>query len=109
MSGDIVFTKKNFLMLGGLLVVVVVAVLAVIVAREQNRQNVDLRSQATNETVETTSSTSTPSAKETKCQGNSKASGRCFSCKRDDPEDQLNIFDFSCFSKWYGDNVGIGI
>lgn len=40
------------------------------------------------------------------CQNNPAASAKCFSCKKDTPTDQVNIYDFSCFAKWYGATVG---
>lgn len=43
-----------------------------------------------------------------RCQGNAQAPAKCFSCKIDEPKDQVNIYDFSCFSAQYGKNVGIG-
>lgn len=41
-----------------------------------------------------------------KCQGNRDASAKCFSCRKDSPDDQINIFDFSCFSNQFGKSVG---
>lgn len=41
-----------------------------------------------------------------KCQDNPNASARCFDCKKDSEGDQVNILDFSCFAKWYGQDVG---
>lgn len=40
-----------------------------------------------------------------KCQGNSHAPAKCFSCKKDTPGDQVNILDFTCFAKAYGKQV----
>jgi hypothetical protein len=48
-----------------------------------------------------------PSSTSDKCQGNSNAPAKCFSCNKDQPNDEVNIYDFACFSKWYGSNVGI--
>lgn len=48
-----------------------------------------------------------PTQDRANCQGNSNPSVKCFSCRKDSPTDQVNIFDFSCFSRWYGNNVGV--
>jgi hypothetical protein len=42
----------------------------------------------------------------TKCQGNTTAPAKCFDCKKDTSNDQVNILDFSCFQKFYGQDVG---
>lgn len=42
----------------------------------------------------------------TKCQGNASAPAKCFDCKKDIGTDEVNILDFSCFTKYYGKDVG---
>lgn len=43
----------------------------------------------------------------TKCQGNSNASAKCFECiKKTGGAEVVNILDFACFQKYYGQNVG---
>lgn len=45
-------------------------------------------------------------APEVVCQGNVNAPAKCFSCLKDVGGDQVNILDFACFAKWFGQNVG---
>ncbi len=41
------------------------------------------------------------------CQGDSQGRAKCFDCYRDsDSVSEVNIVDFSCFSKYYGKSVG---
>ncbi len=43
----------------------------------------------------------------TECQGNASAQAKCFDCKKDaSASSVVNILDFSCFTKFYGQNVG---
>lgn len=42
----------------------------------------------------------------TKCQGNPNAPAKCFDCKKDTNSDQVNVLDFTCFRKYYGQAVG---
>lgn len=39
------------------------------------------------------------------CQGNPNAPAKCFSCYKDNPQDQVNILDFACFSNRFGQPV----
>ena len=41
-----------------------------------------------------------------KCQGNGNSPAKCFDCKKDSGTDEVNILDFSCFTKFYGKDVG---
>lgn len=44
----------------------------------------------------------------TSCQGNTAAPAKCFDCKKDNADSsQINVFDFSCFSKLYGKKIGV--
>lgn len=42
----------------------------------------------------------------TNCQGNGNASAKCFDCYKDSTGDQINMLDYACFVKYYGQNVG---
>lgn len=47
-----------------------------------------------------------PISQQTTCQGNKNAPAKCFDCKIDGANSsQINIFDFSCFTKVYGHKV----
>jgi hypothetical protein len=42
-----------------------------------------------------------------KCQGNYGAAAKCFDCKKDAAaSSQVNMLDYSCFTQFYGKNVG---
>ena len=41
-----------------------------------------------------------------KCQGNKNPSVKCFDCVKDITHDQINMLDYSCFAKYFNQNVG---
>lgn len=42
-----------------------------------------------------------------KCQGNVNSPAKCFDCNKDaTASSEVNMLDFSCFTKFYGKNVG---
>lgn len=85
--------NKQFLLLAGFFFLgASVLLLSVLVARGMGRSQQATPSRAADDT--------------TKCQGNKLPSAKCFDCVKDNTNDQINMLDYSCFAKYFNQNVG---
>lgn len=87
---------KLLYIITGLFLLLSLGVLGFLVVRGVNKPQNATPSQATGTT------TTDPN----KCQGNRDAPAKCFDCQKDAGVSQVNILDFQCFTRYYGQNVG---
>jgi hypothetical protein len=88
-------STKFLYIITGLFLLASLGVLAFLVVRGVSKPQSAIPSQAVGTTTDPT-----------KCQGNPNAVAKCFDCNKDAGASQVNILDFACFTKFYGQNVG---